>query len=62
MGAGAWGAHSDIRRSLTGGQVGRFVGSLIENSEAEEGARPGAPLIRGDMAVVLFGGVHLFAN
>ena len=36
--------------------------SLVEDCKAEEGSRPGASLIRGDMAVVLFSGVDLLAN
>lgn len=38
------------------------MGSLVKDREAEEGAWPGAPLIRGDMTVVLFSGVDLLAN
>ena len=62
MRVGARRAHSNFRLAVALWYVGRFVGSLVENRETDEGAGPGAPLIRGDMVVVLFGGVDLLAN
>ena len=51
-----------VLETVTCGKGRRLVWSLVEDCKAEEGSRPGASLIRGDMAVVLFSGVDLLAN